>query len=68
LGQIILNTRVTNGHLKLQNIPLEDDTEVQVIVIPKLDLSKMSFQKSQRLTKPIKGNLADDIVSERSEK
>lgn len=68
MGQIILNTRVTNGHLKLQNIPLEDDTEVQVIVIPKLDLSKMSFQKSQRLTKSIKGNLADDIVSERSEK
>ena len=68
LSQIILNTRIKNGHIKLQNIPLDDNTEVQVIVIPKLDLSKMSFRNAQRLTKPIKGNLADDIVSERNEK
>jgi hypothetical protein len=67
MTQIILDTRVTKGHLKLQNIPLEDDTEVKVIVIPKASLSKMSFRKAQRLTKPIKGNLSDDIISERSE-
>lgn len=68
MSQIILNTRVINGHLKLQDIPLDNNTEVQVIVIPKLDLSKMSFQKSQRLTKSIKGNLSEDVISERYEK
>ncbi|MFQ5639968.1 MAG: hypothetical protein ACE5IR_18465 [bacterium] len=68
MSQIIVNTRVTNGYLKLQNIPLEDDTEVKVIVIPKANLSKMSFQKAERLTKSIEGNISDDIISERSER
>jgi len=68
MNQIIIDTRITNGYLKLQDIPLENDTEVRVIVIPKINLSKMSFQNSQRLTKPVKGNLSDDIISERSEK
>ncbi len=68
MSQIIIDTRVINGNLELQNIPLEDDTEVKVILIPKANLSKMSFQKAQRLTKSIKGNLSDDIVSERSER
>jgi hypothetical protein len=54
MSQIMVDTRVTNGHLKLQNIPLEDDTEVKVIVIPKASLSKMPFQKAQQLTKSIK--------------
>ena len=68
MSQIVVDTRVTNGNLKLRNIPLADDTEVKVIVIPKANLSKMSFQNAQSLTKPIKGNLSDDIVSERREK
>jgi len=68
MNQIIIDTRITNGYLKLHDIPLEDDTEVRVIVIPKVNLSKMSFQNSQRLTKTVKGNLSDDIISERSEK
>ena len=68
MSQIILDTRVTNGHLKLQDIPLADETEVKVIVIPKANLSKMSFQKAQRLTKPIKGNISDTVTSERSER
>ncbi|MFQ5771588.1 MAG: hypothetical protein ACE5HX_13700 [bacterium] len=68
MSPIIVDTRITNGHLKLQDIPLDDDTEVIVIVIPKANLSKMSFQNSQLLTKPIKGNLSDDIISERSDK
>jgi len=29
MSQIILDTRVTNGHLKLQDIPLADETEVR---------------------------------------
>ncbi len=65
MSQIIVDTRISKGHLKLQDIPLEDDTEVKVIVIPKANLTKMSFKRSQNLTKPIKGNLSDDIISER---
>jgi len=68
MKQIIIDTRITNGYLKLHDIPLENDTEVRVIVIPKVNLSKMSLQNSQCLTKPVKGNLSDDIISERSEK
>ncbi|HEX3036778.1 MAG TPA: hypothetical protein VHT73_16945, partial [Thermodesulfobacteriota bacterium] len=65
MSKIIIDTRIVNGQLKLQGIPLEDNTEVKVVVIPKVNLSKMSFQDSQLLTKTIKGNLSDDVVSER---
>ncbi len=68
MKQIVVDTRVTSGHLKLKNIPFDDDTEVKVIIIPKAKLSRMSFRNSQRFTKSIKGNLSDDIISERSEK
>lgn len=68
MSQIVIETKVINGKLRLQNIPLKDDTEVKVIIIPKANLSKMSFQKTQRLTKSIAGNLSDDIVLERSER
>ena len=68
MSQIIVDTRVTKGNLKLPNIPLEDNTEVKVIVIPKAKLSKMSFKKTRKLTKSIKGNLSDDILSERNER
>lgn len=68
MKQIVVDTRVTSGYLKVKNIPYEDDTEVKVIIIPKAKLSRMSFRNSQRLTKSIKGNLSDDIISERSEK
>lgn len=65
MSQIIIDSRISKGHLRLQNIPLADDTEVKVIVIPKANLSKLSFKRSQNLTKSIRGNLSDDIISER---
>jgi hypothetical protein len=68
MSQIIVDTRVIKGNLKVPNIPLKDNTEVKVIVIPKADLLKMSFKKTRQLTKSIKGNLSDDIFSERSER
>ena len=67
MNRFVVDSRVINGHLKLQGLPLED-IEVKVILIPKVNLSKMSFKKAQRLTKPIKGNLSDDITSDRNEK
>ena len=66
MSQIVLDSRITNGLLNLKNIPLDDNTEVKVIVIPKINLSKMSFENSQKITGRIKGNLSDDVIAERN--
>jgi hypothetical protein len=68
MSQIEINTKVTNGNISIPHIPLNDNTEVKVIVIPKVDLSKMSFLKIRQMTKHIKGNLSDEIISERNER
>ena len=68
MSQIIVDSKINKGNLHVQNIPLEDNTDVKVIVIPKANLEKMSYKKSQELTKSIRGNLSDDIVSERMER
>ena len=66
MSQIVLDSRITNGLLNLKNIPLDDNTEVKVIVIPKINLSKMSFENSQKITGRIKRNLSDDVIAERN--
>jgi len=66
MSQIVLDSRITNGLLNLKNIPLDNNTEVKVIVIPKINLSKMSFENSQKITDRIKGNLSDDVIAERN--
>ena len=66
MSQIVLYSRITNGLLNLKNIPLDDNTEVKVIVIPKINLLKMSFENSQKITGRIKGNLSDDVIAERN--
>ncbi len=68
MGSFIMDTRIKNGHLKLKDVPFNDDTDVKVIVIPKVNLEKMSFRESQNAAKSIKGNLSDDIVAERDHK
>ncbi len=68
MNQYVADTHVTNGQLELRNIPIKDNTEVRVIVIPKAMLSKMGFRNAQRLTKPISGNISDDIISDRAPK
>lgn len=65
MSQFVVETRISKGYITLQNIPLEDNTEVKVIVIPKANLSKMSFRRSQSLTRTITGNLSDDVIAER---
>ncbi len=50
---------------KRYNIPFANDTEVKVVVIPKVNVEKMSFAKIQALTQPISGNLSDEIIRER---
>ena len=66
MNQFVADTRIIKGHLELNDIPFSDNMEVKVIVIPKIKLEKMSFLKVQKLTKGIKGNLADDIIDERN--
>jgi len=46
-------------------IPFKDNTKVKVVLIPKVELSQMSFEKAQELTRKIKGNLSNGISKER---
>lgn len=66
MSQFVTEARVERGRLELFNIPFSDDTEVKVFVVPKVDLSKMSFLEARKLTSSIKGNLADSIRRERN--
>ncbi len=68
MSQFVTEARVERGRLELFNIPFSDDTEVKVFVVPKVDLSKMSFLEIRKLTSPIKGSLADSIRRERNER
>jgi len=65
MRQFAIETRVKQGRLQLDDIPFADDTAVKVIVIPKIDLEKMSFAKIQSLTQSIPGNLSEDIIRDR---
>ena len=63
-----IDTKIKNGHLELSNIPIPDDVNVKVVIIPKIKLSDLSLDKSNKLSKSIKGNISDDINSERDER
>ncbi len=65
MHQLTIETRVKHGQLQLNNMPFADDTEVKVVIIPKVNVEKMSFAKIQALTQPISGNLSDEIIRER---
>jgi hypothetical protein len=63
-----VNCCVNDGKILIDNLPFPDGAEVKVIIIPKIDLSQMSFNRVRELTKSIKGNLSDDIREERDER
>jgi len=63
--KVTRDAHIKNGHLELNELPFSDDAAVKVIIIPKVDLEKMSFERIQRLTQSISGNLSDDIIHER---
>jgi len=65
MDQLMIETRVKHGQLQINNIPFADNTEVNVVVIPKVNLEKMSFSKIQALTQPIRDNLSNDIIRDR---
>jgi hypothetical protein len=68
MSQFVTEASVTNGCLELRNIPFANNMHVKVIVIPKADLSLMSFPQIWESSNGILGNLADDVVSERDER
>lgn len=68
MNQFVAETSIKNGHIELYDIPFEDNMHVKVILIPKVELSQMSFPQIWDTTQDVKGNLADDVVCERDEK
>ena len=65
MSQLTIETRIKHGQLLINDVPFADETDVKVIVIPKVNVKQMSFAQIQALTKPIKGNLSDDIIQAR---
>lgn len=68
MSQFVAETSIINGHLELNNLPFANNVHVKVIVIPKVDLSQMSFPQIWETTKPIQGMLSDDVAQERDER
>ena len=68
MSQFVTEARIEKGRLELFNIPFSDATEVKVFVIPKADLSRLSFLEARNLTRSIKANLADSISRERDDR
>lgn len=64
MTQFIAESSIKNGRIILNKIPLKENTKVKIVLIPKVDLPSMSFIKSRKLTKGIKGYLSDDIIAE----
>jgi len=63
--KITRDAHIKNGHLELNDLPFSNDAAVKVIIVPKVDLEKMSFERIQLLTQSISDNLSDDIIHER---
>ncbi|MBD3274954.1 MAG: hypothetical protein GF372_06555 [Candidatus Marinimicrobia bacterium] len=65
MNKYVIDTRVKKGNIAVSGLPYKDDQDVRVIVIPRADLSQMSFKKVQELTQSISGNLSEDVRLER---
>lgn len=67
MNQYTTDTKIKNGHLEIDNIPLPNNSPVKVIIIPMTNLKKLqkSLLKARDLTKSIKGNISNDISLER---
>lgn len=65
MSQYITETKVIKGAVELHNIPFPNETDVKVIIIPKVDIDKLLYNKAVELSKSIKGNISDDIVNDR---
>lgn len=61
----VTQTTVHDGHISLDDIPIDNETEVEVMVVQKTDVRRLSFKQVRELTKDAKGSLADEISRER---
>lgn len=68
MAQFVAETSIKGGAITLRKIPLKENTKVKVVLIPKADLSSMSFATVRKLTKKVKGNLSEDIIAERDKR
>jgi len=68
MRQFIVEAHVKKGHLQLHDVPFPDETELKVIVVPKVNLAKMSFAAMRKLTKPIRARLSEDVRTERDQR
>ena len=68
MGQFVTETLISNGRLELNNIPFSNNVAVKIIIIPKVDLSSMSFPEIWKSTKQFYGNFADGVALERDER
>ena len=68
MSQFIAETSIKNGSITLHKLPFKDNTKVQVVLIPKVSMAKMSFGKVRKLTKNITGSLSDDMIAERKKR
>jgi hypothetical protein len=66
MSQYITETTIKKGAVEIYNIPFPNDTDVKVIIIPKVDIDKLFYSKAIELSKTIKGNMSDDIVNDRN--
>lgn len=66
MNQYVVDTKIKDGYLTLQNLPFAKDADVKVIVIQKIDYEKLSFNKVRELTKSIKSSLSDDVIEQRN--
>jgi hypothetical protein len=67
MNQYEIDIRIKDGSLALKDLPFKEETDVKVILIPKINFRELSFLKIRELTKSIKGNISDYIISDRDE-
>ncbi|MBU2505824.1 MAG: hypothetical protein KJ799_03760 [Bacteroidetes bacterium] len=65
MNQYIVDAHVKNGYLTIDKLPINEEMDVKVIVIPKVKFDDLSFVKVRKLTNSIAGNISDDINSDR---
>ncbi len=67
MEQYIIDAKIKNGYLSIGDLPFKEETDVKVIVMPKVKFNDLSFLKVRDLTKSIKDNISDEISTEREE-
>ena len=65
MNQYVIDARIKDGYLSIKDLPFKEETDVKVIVIPKINFRELSFLRIRELTKSISDNISDDISSER---